>query len=107
MFDGVRIGLAKVAGGLMVKDLFDFSGKVALITGASSGLGVTFAETLAEYGADIVICARRFDLLERTQRKIKNLGVGCRVVQTDVTRCEQVDTLVKKTMHTLCPNTGF
>ena len=98
MFNDVRIGLFKVAGDSMVTDLFDFSGRVALITGASSGLGVTFAETLAEYGADTVICARRSDLLEKTRQKIKNLGVGCLAVQTDVTEPEQVDTLVKKAM---------
>ncbi|MGC8631863.1 MAG: glucose 1-dehydrogenase [Thermoprotei archaeon] len=59
-------------------ELFDLSGKSAIVTGASSGLGVYFAEALAEAGADAVICARREDKLisnakaiaERTGRKV-------------------------------------
>ena len=70
----------------MSKDLFDLSGRVAIVTGASSGLGVTFAETLAEAGAHVVICARRLQKLEETGRKVRELGARCLVVQTDVTK---------------------
>ena len=84
----------------MSKDLFDLSGRVAIVTGASSGLGVTFAETLAEAGADVVICARRLEKLEETGRKVRGLGARCLVVQTDVTKAEQVDNLVERTMET-------
>ena len=58
----------------MSKDLFDLSGRVAIVTGASSGLGVTFAETLADAGADVVICARRLEKLEETGRKVRELS---------------------------------
>ena len=84
----------------MSKDLFDLSGRVAIVTGASSGLGVTFAETLAEAGADVVICARRLEKLAETGRKVRDLGARCLVVQTDVTKAEQVDNLVERTMET-------
>ena len=84
----------------MSKDLFDLSGRVAIVTGASSGLGVTFAETLAEAGANVVICARRLQKLEETGRRIRDLGARCLVVQTDVTDPDQVDNLVGRTMET-------
>ena len=84
----------------MSKDLFDLSSRVAIVTGASSGLGVTFAETLAEAGADVVVCARRIRKLEETGRKIRDLGARCLVVQTDVTIPDQVDNLVERTMQT-------
>ena len=48
----------------MMNNLFDLTGKVALVTGASSGLGVQFAKALARQGADIAICARRVEKLE-------------------------------------------
>ena len=83
----------------MATDLFDLSGRVAIVTGASSGLGVTFAETLAEAGADIVICARRLDKLEETGRRIRDLGARCLVVRTDVTESDQVDNLVERTIE--------
>jgi gluconate 5-dehydrogenase len=54
--------------------LFDLTGKVALVTGASSGLGVQFAKALARQGADIAICARRVEKLENTKKEIEALG---------------------------------
>ena len=50
-----------------VLDSFRLDGKVAIVTGASSGLGVAFAEGLAEAGADVAVCARRVDRLEQTR----------------------------------------
>ena len=84
----------------MSKDLFDLSGRVAIVTGASSGLGVTFAETLADAGADVVICARRLEKLEETGRKVRGLGAKCLVVKTDVTKPDEVDNLIDRTMET-------
>jgi len=51
-----------------MKDCFDLTGKVALITGASSGLGAEFAQALAYRGADVVILARRKEKLKATGR---------------------------------------
>jgi NAD(P)-dependent dehydrogenase (short-subunit alcohol dehydrogenase family) len=66
-------------------DRFRLDGKVALITGASSGLGVEFALGMAGAGADIVICARRSDRLFDTQTAVEQLGRACLSVKADVT----------------------
>jgi len=70
----------------MSRDLFNLSGRVAIVTGRSSSLGVTFAETLAEAGADDYVCARRLNKLEETAKKLRDLRARCIVVQTDVTQ---------------------
>lgn len=63
------------------QDLFDLTGEVALVTGASSGLGARFAEVLAAHGAKVVLAARRVDKLKTLQEKIGN----AQVVPLDVT----------------------
>lgn len=63
------------------KDLFDLTGEVALVTGASSGLGSRFAEVLAAHGAKVVLAARRVDRLKELQAKIGK----AQVVPLDVT----------------------
>ena len=64
--------------------LFDLSGKVALITGASSGLGVHFAHCLGAAGASIVLAARRADRLASLQAELTRKGVTARAVDLDV-----------------------
>jgi len=64
--------------------LFDLGGKVALITGASSGLGLRFAEVLAENGAAVVLVARRADRLAALQAKIEQAGGRALAVEADV-----------------------
>jgi len=77
-----------------VIDRFRLDNKVAIITGASSGLGVGFAQTLAEAGADLVLGARRLDRLEETVALVQSLGRKAIAVQTDVTDPEQCSALV-------------
>jgi 3-oxoacyl-[acyl-carrier protein] reductase len=64
--------------------IFDLSGQVALVTGASSGLGVRFAECLAENGAAVVLVARRADRLASVKARIEKAGGRAIAVGADV-----------------------
>ena len=64
--------------------LFDLHGKVAMVTGASSGLGVRFAECLAENGAAVVLVARRADRLAEVQARIESAGGRAIWIAADV-----------------------
>lgn len=64
--------------------LFDLTGEVALVTGASSGLGLRFAEVLATNGAKVVLVARRADRLSELKQKIEKAGGKAIAVEADV-----------------------
>lgn len=76
------------------RDRFRLDGKVAVVTGASSGLGVAIAQGLAAAGADVAIGARRVELLDDTRALVERLGRRCVVRQTDVTSVDDCDGLV-------------
>ena len=65
-------------------DIFDLGGKVALVTGASSGLGARFAEVLAGNGAKVVLAARRADRLAAVRARIEKSGGTAVAVEADV-----------------------
>jgi len=67
------------------KSLFDVSGKVALVSGASSGLGLHFAKTLAEHGAKVVLAARRLRQLQQVVDALEASGAQALAVEMDVT----------------------
>lgn len=67
-----------------ILDAFRLDDKVAVLTGASSGLGVSFAQALAEAGADVVIGARRADRLAETAALVERAGRRAVAVPTDV-----------------------
>ncbi|NLK69540.1 MAG: SDR family oxidoreductase [Clostridiaceae bacterium] len=75
---------------MTIKNIFDFKGRVAVITGASSGLGVQMAKAFAKQGADVVIMARRLEKLEAVAKEIEELGVRCLPVRCDVTDTEAI-----------------
>lgn len=78
-------------------------GKVAVITGASSGIGAAVAAALAREGAHVALAARRTAELEAIRGKL--LGRGSKIIihQTDVTQKEQVESLIRKTAEELGP----
>jgi NAD(P)-dependent dehydrogenase (short-subunit alcohol dehydrogenase family) len=69
---------------------FDLGGKVALVTGASSGLGVHFARTLAGAGASVAIAARRADRLASLQAELQAAGGKAAAVELDVQSAESI-----------------
>ncbi|HEX6148976.1 SDR family NAD(P)-dependent oxidoreductase [Nocardioides sp.] len=79
---------------MTVLDMFRLDGKVAVVTGASSGLGVAFARALAEAGADVALGARRVDRLEETAQLVRDAGRKVVTAATDVADPEQCQALV-------------
>jgi len=77
-----------------VLDRFRLDGKVAIVTGASSGLGVAFGKALAEAGADLVLAARRADRLEHTRALVEERGRRALTVTADVARPEDAQAVV-------------
>src|SRR5258708_8094792 len=69
---------------------FDISGEVALVTGASSGIGRHFAEVLAAAGARVALLARRADRLAELAREIEGHGGQCLPISCDVTKQDSI-----------------
>lgn len=78
--------------------MFDLKGKVAIVTGASSGLGVAVAQTLADAGARVAVVARRKEKLSEVAERIDGLAVAC-----DLSDLEQVGTIVPTVVDELGP----
>jgi gluconate 5-dehydrogenase len=74
--------------------LFDLKGKVALVTGASSGLGVQFAKALAGQGADLAIIARRQEKLDEVKNIIEGTGARCLALKCDVLKNDEIKAIV-------------
>lgn len=72
-------------------NMFDLTGKVAIVTGASSGLGADAAKAYAEYGADVALIARRKDRIESLAAEIQATGRKALAVQCDVTDEKNVE----------------
>jgi NAD(P)-dependent dehydrogenase (short-subunit alcohol dehydrogenase family) len=84
-----------------VLDAFRLDGRVAIVTGASSGLGVAFAQALAQAGADVALGARRAERLEDTKRLVEAAGRRAIAVATDVAKPQDAQRLVDETVAQL------
>jgi len=79
-------------------NIFDLSGKVALITGGGSGLGRAFCEAMAEFGADVSLSGRTENKLQETVRLIEKYGHGTLAVKADVSREDEIKMMVDRTI---------
>lgn len=75
---------------MTLMDRFRLDGRVALVTGASGGLGAHFAQVLASAGARVVVAARRADSLQALVDRIRSEGGEARAAQLDVTSAASV-----------------
>jgi len=84
---------------MSIHDLFRLDDKVAIVTGASSGLGVAFAVGLAEAGADVVIAARRTDRLQATAGLVEQTGRRVLALTADVSDPANCDRVVTEALE--------
>lgn len=82
-----------------VQQLFDLSGRVALVTGGGTGIGAVMAEALAEAGAAVAISGRRMEPIERTASRLTDAGYQAMAVQADVADETSVAEMVEKTVE--------
>ena len=73
-------------------------GKVAIVTGSSSGIGKAIALRFGEEGAKVVLAARRLHLCEQTAARIKTKGGEAHAIQTDISDEHQVNALIHQTV---------
>src|SRR4030042_4453296 len=83
----------------MVLREFSLEGKAAVVTGAGRGIGKTIALTLAEAGADVAVVARSTGEIEDTAQQVHLLGRKGLAVPADVTRAEDLERMVEKTIQ--------
>ena len=92
-----------VKAALAQKRRFDFRGKTVLITGGSRGLGLELARLLAQEGANIAICAREADELDRAQAELQQFGVSVYAQVCDVTDKVQVEQFAENVRQAIGP----
>ncbi|MPZ22947.1 MAG: glucose 1-dehydrogenase [Dehalococcoidia bacterium] len=83
-----------------IRELFDLSGKVAIITGGSRGLGQEIAEGLGEAGASVVITGRRREWLDRAESDLAGRGIKVAAIEADVADQEGVQKTVEAAVDT-------
>ena len=84
---------------MALRDLFNLAGKIAVITGGSRGLGLQIAEALGEYGAEMVLLARKADELNSAVAHLSALSVTAHAIPADLSRTDQIPTLVASIME--------
>lgn len=82
-----------------VKELFDLSGRTAIVTGGSRGIGKEMAEGLAEAGANLMLCARRSEWLDATVSEFQDKGFTVAGKTCDVGKPDEVEAVVTETVE--------
>lgn len=82
-----------------IRELFDLTGKTAIVTGGSRGIGREMAEGLAEAGAELMLCARRAEWLDETLEEFRAKGFNAAGTLCDVSNAEDVQSVVDKTVE--------
>jgi gluconate 5-dehydrogenase len=81
-----------------VRDLFDLSGRVAIVTGGATGIGLQMADALAELGASVVLCGRDGERCARVAGELeRERGVTCAGLRCDVASADDIDRMVAET----------
>ncbi|MFE4120351.1 SDR family oxidoreductase [Priestia sp. YIM B13486] len=83
-----------------IKDLFDLTGKTAIITGGGRGLGEQMAEGLAEAGANIVVCSRKKEACQQVADRLARLDVKTLALTCDISQPEDIKNVVHQTIET-------
>lgn len=81
-----------------VKELFDLTGKTAIVTGGGRGLGEVIATAYAEAGANVVLCSRKVEACEEVAKRLEGLGVQTLALKCDIANPEDVQHVVDETM---------
>ena len=82
-----------------VNELFNLTGKVAIVTGGGRGLGLQIATGYAEAGAHVVLCSRSLEACQEASESIAKLGVETLALQCDVTNEDSVKEVIKQTIE--------
>lgn len=82
----------------MIYDMFNLENKVAIVTGASSGIGKSIALTLAEAGANVILVSRRIDLLNQLVEQINRKGQKSLAIKADISKKDEVDGMLEKAL---------
>lgn len=82
-----------------IQELFDLTGKVAIVTGGSRGIGKEMAEGLAEAGATLMLCARRAEWLDKTVSEFESRAFSVGGAVCDVAKAEDVQAVVDQTIE--------
>ncbi len=86
---------------MRVQELYDLSGKTAIVTGGGSGIGRQMAGALAELGANIVVCARKVERCEQAAAELAELGVRTLALRCDVREPKDVQAVVDRAVEEL------
>src|SRR5690606_37656669 len=82
-------------GSIRMADLFDLTGKVALVTGGSRGLGYQMVKAFAAHGADVIVTSRKIDNCRKVAAEVEAMGRRALAYGCNVSRWEELDGLVE------------